>query len=159
VPNETRRAQFQATLDGWSDAVEAETHHARGLHALLDSRDAGKARAELIDGSEQYRKALLEFEHAGLGTGATGSVQSSSARLHERAQVLASAFGLPDAMLGAGRLFFALFFVAVGILTWTKTRLDLTGRTIIWIALVVAVVAAFGLRAPDILNAIKPLPN
>jgi hypothetical protein len=41
-------------------------------------------------------------------------------------------------------------------MTWLKPRLGLDAKLVVWIALIVAVIGAFGLRAPDILNALKP---
>ena len=155
VPSELRRAQFQATLDGWRKAVEAETHHARALDALLEHGDMGKAKAELIEGAESYRSANAAFEKATLGPSAVGAVQTSSARLKERAKVVAAAFGPTQAMLGVGKVFVAIFFVTLGVMTWLRSRLGLEGKLVIWVVLVVSVIGAFGLKAADIFNGLK----
>jgi hypothetical protein len=62
-------------------------------------------------------------------------------------------------MLGVGKVFFVFFVVTLAVLTALKRRLKLEGKVILWVTLVVAIIAAFGLKAPDIFNSLKNVPT
>jgi hypothetical protein len=158
IPLEQVKGTYGATLSGLGEAVEAERHHGLALAALLGSGDTAKAKGELIEGVEHYRAAQAAFETAGFPSGAIGAVESAYARLRERASAVAEAYGPTQAAIGVGKTFFALFFIALGALTWLRTRLAIGPRLTVWLTLVVAIIGAFGLRAPDILGALKSFP-
>ncbi len=44
-------------------------------------------------------------------------------------------------------------------MTLLQKRLRLKGKQVLWISLVVAILGAFGLKAPDIFNALKSFPK
>jgi len=52
-----------------------------------------------------------------------------------------------------------MFFVVLGILQGLRPRLGLSGKFVVWVSLVVSIIGAFGLRAPDIFNALKSVPK
>jgi len=135
LPLESRRVEFEAATLGWSEAANAERHHANALEALFERGDNGKAKAELISGVERYRAALAAFENAGFAAGMSTSIQTTYERLRARATVVASAFGLGNALLGAGKVFFVFFVITLAVLTALKGRLNLDGKLILWVTL------------------------
>jgi hypothetical protein len=151
--------QYIFVVDGWTAVTRAEQHHAKALEALLERGDAGRAKNEFIEGMEAYATAQTEFEKAFFGSQAIRAIRQSKTRLEERAQVVASVFGLTRFGLDVGEFFVAIFFGTLGVLTLLAQRFRLAGRTIVWIALVVGIIGAFGLHAPDFFYAIKALPK
>jgi len=154
-----QRGYLQATVAGWAEATHAQQHHGRALAALLENGDVGRAKAEFIEGVERYRAALAAFEKAGFGASMSRAIQTSYTRLRDRAQIVATAFGPTKAMLGIGQYFLVAFFGSLGVMTLLQRRLRLSGKQVLWISLVVAIIGAFGLKAPDILNAVKSFPK
>ncbi len=154
-----QRGTLQSTVAGWAEATRAQQAHGRALQALLDGGDVGRSKAEFIDGVQRYRAALAAFEKAGFGASMSGAIQNSYTRLRDRAEIVAGAFGPTKAMLNVGRFFLVAFLGTLGVMTLLQPRLRLSGKQVLWISLVVGIIGAFGLRAPDILNALKSFPK
>lgn len=154
-----QRRYLQTTVAGWAEATRAQEAHGRALKALLDRADVGWAKAEFIEGVQRYRAALEAFEKAGFGAPMSTAIQTSYTRLRDRAEIVSGAFGPTKAMLGVGKFFLAVFFGTLGVMTLLQSRLRLNGRQVLWISLVVGIIGAFGLNAPDIFNALKSFPQ
>ncbi len=154
VPGESTRAAYKALLAGWAGIVDAELYHSAALEQLLAKGNTAKAKDELIAGVAAFRQAQASLEAGGMPS---ASIASSYRLLSERAAAVAQAFGPTRAAIIVGWTFFAFFSVTLGTLTMLRKRyLPLTPPRILWAALVVAIIAAFGLRAPEILQVVKP---
>jgi tetratricopeptide (TPR) repeat protein len=156
VPGEATRVSYRAVLAGWNSVVNAERHHATALRLLLAQGEPAKAKDELREGVISYREAQASFEVAGYPAGSIAAIRKTYERLRDRSEAIGRAFGPIQAMLAAGTTFFEFFFVTLGALITLRSRLPLSPGQTFSAALVVAIISTFGLRSPDVFQA---LPN
>jgi hypothetical protein len=159
IANPTTAATYQALLSGWSDIIEAEKRHAAALKALLANGETAKAREAFLQGVADYRRGQENFEKAGLGSGSMDAIEKTYARLRERSDAVAKAFGAPQALLILGKAFFGFFAVTLGTLTALRPRLNLKPPQIVWTSLAVALISAFSLRSIEFFQVLGSMPK
>lgn len=148
---------FPYMIDGYRYLNEAKKHETEAMVYLLEQGNPGRAKGEFIHAAENFRQAQNTLEKAGMSSQMIASVRSLYDKLRQRALAVSQAYGIKNATIEVGMWFMLFFFLTFFVMTLLSRRLKLSGRLIVWISLLVAILGGFGLKSPEILSAIKDI--
>ncbi len=158
APLEAVQMRLQSTMRAFELLNRAGRYEAQGIRSLLENADLKEARDALRVASEVYRQAEEAFAEARYPGGFITPIIEFARTTKERAQVASelTSKSLKEITFGIGKWFIIFGLGSLGILTWLNTYLNVAGEQVLFFSLLFGVIGGFGLRSPDILEALQP---